>query len=337
MNIVGCNSQYLSPDSLSLYQFIEKIGRTCYKSEDKITEESAVGFVLDTLLARGHLAMLEHAHVFFNVPQGDYVAFIVDWLNVFKDIQGLRYLNMSKEGSVAYISGSVTAFLNLFKFVLEDNISRINVEKNFLYDFVYSMKYLLCQRYRKLFGSVDTVGKVPMMLLSRVGFIENVKVELSEPARSHVLSTHLPHTLLLTVNRGVTHEIVRHRVASFAQESTRYVNYVKEKYGSSIVVTEPPFFEPGTEAYDIWKDACEYAERAYMKLTKDLKLPAQQARDVLPHSTKADIIVTATETEWQHIINLRYHGTTGAPHPEMREVMCIAYPQLVEASEGRLK
>lgn len=90
------------------------------------------------------------------------------------------------------------------------------------------------------------------------------------------------------------------------------------------------------KSYGIWKDACEHLEKAYIRLTKDLKLPAQQARDVLPNSTKSDIIMTATESEWQHVINLRYHGATGAPHPEMEEVMCIAYPILVEASDGRL-
>jgi thymidylate synthase (FAD) len=118
-------------------------------------------------------------------------------------------------------------------------------------------------------------------------------------------------------------------------ESTRYCNYSKGKFGQEITVIEPCFYKPGSGAYAIWKEGCEQAEKAYFKLIA-LDRKAQEARDNLPTSVKTDLIMTATENEWQHIINLRYHGTTGAPHPQMKEVMSIAYPLLVADSEGRL-
>ena len=336
MNIIKSNSQYQYPGGYSLYQFIERVGRTCYKSEDKITDESAVKFVKN-LLGRGHLAMLEHAHVFFETSPSVHTKLITSRMEELPNFDLFRYINISEFDGIAYISGSVAAFYSMFMYVNHSKFSEDSLLKTYLGYLLYPLQ----RSYPDIFDGFVNLDawaseEASTELLSREDFIDHVK-RLSKEDSDCAFALHLPHTLLLTANRGVTHEIVRHRPVSFAQESTRYVNYEKERYGSSITVTAPPFFDLGTEAYEIWEDACKYAEGAYMKLTKDLHLPAQQARDVLPQSTKADIIVTATESEWQHIINLRYHGTTGAPHPEMEEVMTIAYPQLVEASEGRLK
>lgn len=338
MNIVKQDARYMDPKGYTAYQFIERIGRTCYKSEDRITDGSAVAFVRDTLLKRGHLAMLEHAHVYFLTPLCHYIILTDGWRKMFYGIEGLRYLNMSCYADKAVVSGSISAFLNVFA-MLKDGAVRHDVRDPWLDEVMSAMERQLQEAMPEVFGTpegaVDADLSEGMELVDRERFIEFAK-SLPGKDRAHAFATHLTHTMLFTTNRGVTHELVRHRVASFAQESTRYVNYEKEKYGSSITVTQPPFFEPGTESYGIWKDACEHLEKAYIRLTKDLKLPAQQARDVLPNSTKSDIITTATESEWQHVINLRYHGATGAPHPEMKEVMCIAYPILVEASDGRL-
>ena len=90
-----------------------------------------------------------------------------------------------------------------------------------------------------------------------------------------------------------------------------------------------------TEEYFLWESACEFAEGRYFKLLGLGKTP-QEARTVLPNSTKTEIIVTTNETEWKHILNLRYHGTTGAPHPQMLEVMTIAQELLLKESAGRL-
>ena len=127
-------------------------------------------------------------------------------------------------------------------------------------------------------------------------------------------------SVLFTVDRGVTHELVRHRLASFAQESTRYCNYSHDKFGDEITVIKPYFFEKDSPEYKLWKDSCLQAEKAYFDLLKAGATP-QEARLVLPTSVKADITVTANIREWRHILNLRAAGTTGKPHPQMCEVM----------------
>ncbi len=126
-------------------------------------------------------------------------------------------------------------------------------------------------------------------------------------------------------------------MCGFAQESTRYCNYAKDKHGHEITVIEPCFYERGSAQYEVWKNACEASEKAYLELVgEDGKEQAQKARSVLPNSLKTELVITATEEEWQHIVNLRYVGTTGAPHPQMVECMAIAYPLLNKVSEGRI-
>lgn len=139
---------------------------------------------------------------------------------------------------------------------------------------------------------------------------------------------------------GNSHEIVRHRLASYAQESTRYVNYSKDKYGAEITVIKPFFFEEGTLAYEEWKDSCEQAEASYMSLLSLGRSP-QEARDVLPNSTKTEIVITMNPREWRHFFKLRACGKSGKPHPQMLEIavpMLNAFkaklPELFEDLEG---
>ena len=148
-------------------------------------------------------------------------------------------------------------------------------------------------------------------------------------------------SVLFTVDRGVSHEQVRHRIASFAQESTRYCNYGKDKFGKEINVID---LEPGIRndpgmqkllEVDIanimneWLCAMEDAERHYMKMI-DLGATPQIARSVLPQSTKTEITITANYREWRHFFKLRAVGATGKPHPQMVEV---AEPLLCEVSK----
>ena len=139
-------------------------------------------------------------------------------------------------------------------------------------------------------------------------------------ARGHeAMLEHASITVRFIVDRGISHEIVRHRVASFAQESTRYCNYSKNRFNGEITVVEPCFFGKGTSSYEIWKSACEACEKAYFDLLNIGELP-QNARDVLPTSTKTEVVMTANIREWRHFFRLRAIGTTGNPHPQMREV-----------------
>lgn len=118
------------------------------------------------------------------------------------------------------------------------------------------------------------------------------------------------------VDRGVSHELVRHRIASFAQESTRYCNYAQDKFGKEITVIKPVFLEEGTEKYTEWMNACLYVESCYFDLL-ELGATPQEARSVLPNSTKTEITITANYREWRNFFKLR---TANAAHPQMTEI-----------------
>lgn len=141
---------------------------------------------------------------------------------------------------------------------------------------------------------------------------------------------HTVMTVRFIVDRGVSHEMVRHRMASYSQESTRYCNYTKGKFGNEITVIRPCYLKEGTLAYDLWETAMENAEEAYFSLIAE-GLNAEQARAVLPTSLKTEVVMTANMREWRHVFRLRAAGETGKPHPQMAEVMvpllkeCQAY------------
>ena len=128
---------------------------------------------------------------------------------------------------------------------------------------------------------------------------------------------HISVTVRIVCDRGVTHELVRHRLCAFSQESTRYANYSQEKFGSEITVIRPFFWEDDDLRYDVWKKAMQACEAAYLELV-NLGSTAQEARSVLPNSLKTEIVTTANVREWRHIFKLRCDK---AAHPQMRQVM----------------
>lgn len=136
---------------------------------------------------------------------------------------------------------------------------------------------------------------------------------------------HYSFSVLFTCDRGVSHEIVRHRIASFAQESTRYCNYSK----GEVAFIRPLFFPDDSVEFDNWCEAMMAAERAYNELIREGRSP-QEARSVLPNSLKTEIVMSANLREWRHFLKLRAAGVTGAPHPQIREV---AVPLLKELKE----
>ena len=127
---------------------------------------------------------------------------------------------------------------------------------------------------------------------------------------------HASFTVKFTCDRGVSHEIVRHRLAAYCQESTRYCNYGAGKFGEQITVIFPCYLEKGTPAFRMWENACKNAEVAYFDLLAEGRSP-QEARAVLPNSLKTEVIMTADVREWRHFLNLR---CSPAAHPQMREV-----------------
>lgn len=136
-------------------------------------------------------------------------------------------------------------------------------------------------------------------------------------ARGHEsVLEHYSITAKFTVDRGVSHEIVRHRLAAYSQESTRYCNYSQGKHGGEITVIKPLYLAEGTRSFDIWRSACENCEAAYFSLLNEGCSP-QEARAVLPNSLKTEVVMTANLREWRHFFRLR---TSLAAHPQMREV-----------------
>lgn len=137
---------------------------------------------------------------------------------------------------------------------------------------------------------------------------------------------HCSLTVRFIVDRGVSHELVRHRVVSYCQESTRYCNYSKDKFGREITVIEPCFLTPGTKPYERWKEACSDAEDAYFDML-ELGCSPEEARAVLPHSLKTEVVMTADIREWRHILKLR-NGWRA--HPQMREVAALLLDKCYE-------
>lgn len=126
-------------------------------------------------------------------------------------------------------------------------------------------------------------------------------------------------TVRIICDRGVSHEIVRHRIASYSQESTRYCNYQKDKFGNELTFIKPVFWEENSPEYNIWYNTTQKIEENYMQLI-NMGAKPQEARSILPNSLKTEIVVTMNLREWRHFFKLR---TSEAAHPQMREIACM--------------
>ncbi len=142
----------------------------------------------------------------------------------------------------------------------------------------------------------------------------------------HSVIEHACISVKFICDRGISHELVRHRVASFSQESTRYANYSREKFGREITVVRPCFWDEESEAYALWLAAMKKAEEAYLDMLKN-GARAEQARSVLPNSLKTEVIMTCNVREWRHVLDLR---CSRASHSQMRELMLPLLQELFE-------
>ena len=258
-----------------VYKQIERVGRVCYKSEDKITEDSAKGFV-DRMVKSGHGAMLEHGTVYLKIPYGT------------MDDRG----EFSNEPIVIkYIDNPYSVVMN-------------NSENDYWY---------ITSNYRVI--------------------IENEWLDdlqyLCEPTEFHAKRI----TVHFVCDRGVSHEFVRHRVMSFAQESTRYCNYSKDKFGNELTFIQPCWLDDerlklygpyhtvirDKSPESIFIANLNNAERDYLDLI-GLGWKPQEARAVLPNSLKTELVMTGFASDWNHFFDLRARGTTGAPHPQAKEL-----------------
>ena len=179
-------------------------------------------------------------------------------------------------------------------------------------------EFMTIEQYMKcLVKHIETVGRVCYKSEENItedsyeGFVRRL-IDRGHEA----MVEHSGFTVRFIVDRGVSHELVRHRIASFAQESTRYCNYSKDKHGNEITVIEPFFYEKDSNGYNVWLSSMEVAEHYYLGLVTHGSTP-QEARSVLPNSVKTEVMMTANFREWRSFFKLRI--AKGA-HPQMREV-----------------
>lgn len=187
-----------------------------------------------------------------------------------------------------------------------------------------SVEIISMNDYNQIIKKLEKIGRVCYKSEDRIHEDSAERFLQGILKRGHEsVIEHESVTLRITCDRGVTHEIVRHRLASYSQESTRYCNYAKDKFGNQISVIDIATGfsydldkEEDLKKYNIWKDAMEYAEKAYFAML-DAGATAQEARAVLPNSLKTEIVMTMNLREWRHFLKLR---TENAAHPQMRQV-----------------
>ena len=174
---------------------------------------------------------------------------------------------------------------------------------------------------------IERAGRVCYKSESRISdnsadkFIANIIKSGHESVIEHVSLT-----FKIICDRGVTHEIVRHRLASYSQSSTRYCNYASDKFGNELTFIKPCFWNEDDENYLLWKQTLEVAEKNYLAMIKNGARP-EQARSILPNSLKTEIFMTANLREWRHFLKLR---TSKRAHPQMREVALKIHKILVD-------
>lgn len=260
------------------YKKVELCARTCYKSESRITDNSAKR-MFDNLVKNGHTAMLEHY----------YVVFQVHLYSLFNELLKEKFLNCTAcEG-----------------------------------------RFLVSCNLRTLYEGKDTNQNIQALydafINKKSQYVYPIDFESIVDKTEEEILNHRYTTMRFTVDRGISHEIVRHRVASYAMESTRYVNYSSDGHGGGDI----KFIKPS--GWDNWDDsskksvtdAFKKSEREYNRLISYGRTP-QEARVVLPNGLKTEIVVTCNDKEWKHFFNLRSKGTTGKPHPDMKKVADIA-------------
>ena len=275
MKLINSKVEILEPTGYTIddiYKQIEIAGRTCYKSEDKITPTSAKEFV-DRMIKSGHGAMLEHGTVYLEFHVKD----------------------PSVVGEEEYHNQQ--AILN--KLINKYSTNKYSVVKvNHYYDTAF-----ITTNYRVLVEN---------------NWLEDLKY-ICEPTVFHEKRI----SVRWTCDRGVSHEFVRHRVFSFAQESTRYCNYSKDKFGHEITYIQP-CWEMQKDEEELFLLQLEQAQNAYNALISSGWRP-QQARAILPNALKTELVMTGFESDWKHFFELRRDA---AAHPDARKLALELYSKL---------
>jgi thymidylate synthase (FAD) len=260
-----------APGLEGIYKQIELAGRVCYKSEDKITEDSSKNFT-DIMIKSGHGAMLEHGTVYLKVPINiDEAANFID-----DNFMWTKYHLVQEK------TGNWWAITTNYRRIIECNLE-------------YTLKYLC------------------------------------EPTKYHEKRV----TVKFITDIGCGREILRHRVFSYANESTRYCNYSKDKFGNEITFITPHWFKNVNTNIDIINDDLkELSYKNYLKQCENLYLDLikydspQNIRGILPLCTKSELVVTGFVSDWKHFFDLRTDiAKTGKPHPDLLQVTNPLYEE----------
>lgn len=322
MKIINPGVEYIPQNDNTLegiYKQIEKAGRTCYKSEDKITEDSAEAFV-HRMIESNHTAMLEH---------------------------GTVYMKMTIDRT----SGS-----DILRFPWYRNNEPTKLREVFGY--VQSLFMFNPYSVVNLHHDRDTDTTVMCITTNYRVIIENNWSDIMNEIICEPTEYHTPRiTLKFTTNIGVTREGNRMRANSIAEESTRYCNYTKEKFGSELNICPPVWMNKQDKEIIAERTETEHLQQLIVALQsadENYLTPAgwygvalavsqhaykqliaagwkpQQAREVLPLATKSDVVYTAFPHQWRHFFDLRLFGKTGIPHPNMQYIASLARDILCE-------
>lgn len=190
-----------------------------------------------------------------------------------------------------------------------------------------SIEIINAPDYNTMLRTIEAAGRTCYKSESKIreGSAERLARMFLEKGHESAIE-HSCITVRFICDRGVSHEIVRHRIASYSQESTRYCNYSKGDFNGEITVIRPSTFDKDTPVYRIWKRDCETAEIAYFDLLNEGVTP-QEARSVLPTSLKTELVMTANIREWRHFLKLR---CAPAAHPDIRVVSKMLLQQMKE-------
>lgn len=287
-------------DEDSVIEFISRIASVCYQSSPKAPKK-----LVETLIKSGHLSVLEHVYVAFMVDKA-YWQYICDISLSIKEYH--RFIHVVKN---EYNPGYCLVVLShrvileiLAKFSVGDYfcgcVCGVVGEK--LPSIYPDIEWECLKKDEEVFFPITVKG------------IKDIDEGL------------IPYTFRFITNRGITHELVRHRMMSYTQESTRYCNYSNGKFGEEITVILPYIPDDGEydygHMYSSWQAAMEEAEKSYLLLLHQ-GFPPEIARGALPHDVKAEIYVTGLRYQWEHIIDLRLRETTGKVHPQMKELLSM--------------
>ena len=312
------------------YKKVEKIGRICYKSEDRITDDSWKSFV-ENLIKRQHYAMLEHSRLFFLIHIKDE--------EEYAEVRGIDLVNDLRKLPAVYAEFS--GYTHCSEVGVGVSLSHIYNDRWRTYPYSTSMTILdafriIVEEYFEFEFKDDKFSRKRVINdLREIYGIELSDIEFRIDWDTYNTSTYnYPECTYVSIkfdcDRGVSHELVRHRCA-VAQSSTRYCCYTKKKFGDGDIAFVYP------HDYDSWdKDVKLLFERnlkdceaTYNHMIEENMSP-QQARAILPNALATEVVLTMNLAQWKHFSDLRCKGTTGAPHPDMKDVASIACNNILD-------